>query len=132
MRASFKDLTLDDEGLSTPGGFMPLGSITKAEFVRNAVHEGGTPATETNTPGVVGGAVVGGVVAGAAGAVAGGLIGSQITTESGGEASYSRTVSASIAFQAGDVSYATEVGVFDVEDAEAFVCEVRTAAGLQS
>jgi hypothetical protein len=127
----FKELQLDDKGLQTPSGFMPLGDLVMADFVRNTTAEAGTPgARTTSAAGVVGGAVIGGAVAGPVGAVAGGLAGSTIKTDSPGEPGYERTVSATIAFQSGDVVYTTDVPVFDVEDAEAFVAEVRSAAGL--
>ncbi len=61
----------------TPVGSMPLGEITRAEFIRKIVHDGYGP-EETSAPAVVGGAVVGGVVFGAAGAVVGGLAGSTV------------------------------------------------------
>jgi hypothetical protein len=70
------------------------------------------------------------VVAGPVGAIAGGLAGSTIKTDVPGEPGYARTISATIAFRAGELSYSAEVPVFDVEDAEAFVAEVRSAAGL--
>ena len=128
MRAHFKNLALDDEGLHTPDGLMPLGQITAAEFARKTVTENGAAPTETNTPGIAAGVVVGGVVAGAAGALAGGLIGSTIESETGGEEPYARTTSATIAFATSDATYSADVPAFDVEAAEAFVDKVRAAA----
>lgn len=131
--SDFKDLRLDDTGLQTPNGFMPLGAISKADFTRHTVEENGTPDSETTSAVAVGGgAVVGAVVAGPVGAVVGGLAGSTVKTERPGEAPYRRTLSATIAFEAGDVSYSTDVAVFDVEEAEAFVDAVRSAAGLSA
>ena len=127
----FKELQLDGAGLQTPSGFMPLGDLVIADFVRNTTAETGTPGTRTTSAaGVVGGAVIGGVVAGPVGAVAGGLAGSTIKAESPGESGYERTVSATITFRSGDLEYTADVPVFDVEDAEEFVAEVRSAAGL--
>ena len=130
-RTEFKELRLDSEGLHTPSGFMALGDISTADFHRNTAVEPGTPGSRTASPaGVVGGAVIGGVVAGPVGAVAGGLAGSTIKTDSPGEPAYERTISATITFRSGDVEYNAEVPVFDVEDAERFVAEVRSATGL--
>jgi hypothetical protein len=127
----FKSLRLDAQGLHTPVGLMPARSISQADFVRNTSAVAGAPGSPTtSTAGVVGGAVIGGVVAGPVGAVAGGLAGSTIKTDSRGEPAYSRTVSATITFRSDELVYATEVPVFDVEDAEAFVAHVRSAAGL--
>ena len=112
---------------------MPLGELSRAEFARNTTAQSATPGHQTASPaGVVGGAVIGGVVAGPVGALAGGLAGSTIKTDAPGEPGYSRTVSATIAFQAGELEYSTEVPVFEVEDAEAFVIEVRNAADLDA
>ncbi len=131
MHKEFLDLRLDGDGLHTPVGLMALGDISAADFARNIEAVAGTPGSPTtSTAGVVGGAVIGGVVAGPVGAVAGGLAGSTIKTESSGEPAYGKTVSATIRFQAGDLEYTTDVSVFDVEDAEAFVGKVRSAAGL--
>jgi hypothetical protein len=125
----FKGLRLDDEGLHTPVGLMPVSDISTADFVRNTAAVAGTQGLPTtSTAGVVGGAVIGGVVAGPVGAVAGGLAGSTIKTDSPGEPAYERTVSATITFSDGDLVYTTEVPVFDVEDAENFVSEVRRVA----
>jgi hypothetical protein len=127
----FKELQLDNNGLQTPAGFMPLGDLVTADFVRNTTAEAGTPgARTTSAAGVAGGAVIGGVVAGPVGAVAGGLAGSTIKTDTPSKPGYERTVSATITFRSGDLEYTTDVPVFDVEDAEKFVAEVRGAAGL--
>jgi hypothetical protein len=128
---AFKDLHLSDTGLQTPSGFMPMQDIAAADFRRNTEAQVGTPGSQAPSPaGVVGGAVIGGVVAGPVGALAGGLAGSTIKTDVPGEAGYSRTISATMTFRAGELAYTTEVPVFDVEDAEEFVAEVRSAAGL--
>ncbi len=128
---TFKELELDSEGLRTPSGVMALGDLSTADFHRNTVAEPGTPGSQTASPaGVVGGAVIGGVVAGPVGAVAGGLVGSAIKTDSPGEPGYNMTTSATISFKTTALEYTTEVPVFDVEDAEEFVAEVRSAAGL--
>jgi hypothetical protein len=130
-RTEFKELRLDSEGLHTPSGFMALSDISAADFTRHTQPEAATPGAQTASPaGVVGGAVIGGVVAGPVGAVAGGLVGSTIKTDSPGEPGYERTVSAMITFKTMALEYTTEVPVFDVEDAEEFVAEVRSAAGL--
>ena len=131
MHKDFLDLRLDGDGLHTPVGLMALADISAADFRRNTEAVAATPGSPTASPaGVVGGAVIGGVVAGPVGAVAGGLAGSTIKTESPGEPAYGKTVSATIAFKAGDLEYSTDVSVFDVGDAEAFVGKVRAAAGL--
>jgi hypothetical protein len=122
----FQELRLDSSGLHTPAGFMPLEDLATADFVRNTTAEAGTPGSQTTSAA----GVVGGVVAGPVGAVAGGLAGSTIKTDSPGEPGYDRTVSATITFRSASVDYTTEVSVFDVEDAEEFVAEVRSAAGL--
>jgi hypothetical protein len=128
---TFKELELDSEGLSTPSGVMALGDLSSADFHRNTVAEPSTPGSRTASPaGVVGGAVIGGVVAGPVGAVAGGLVGSAIKTDSPGEPGYNMTTSATMSFKTAALEYTTEVPVFDVEDAEEFVAEVRSAAGL--
>jgi uncharacterized protein YcfJ len=127
----FQELRLDSSGLHTPAGFMPLEDIATADFTRNTTAEASTPGSQTtSTAGVVGGAVIGGVVAGPVGAVAGGLAGSTIKTDSPGEPGYNRTVSATITFRSASLDYTSEVQVFDVEKAEEFVAEVRSAAGL--
>jgi outer membrane lipoprotein SlyB len=131
MRKEFLDLRLDGDGLHTPVGLMALADISAADFARNTETVAATPGSlTTSTAGVVGGAVVGGVVAGPVGAVAGGLAGSTIKTDSPGESSYDKTVSATIVFRTGDLEYTTVVSVFDVENAEEFVGKVRDAAGL--
>lgn len=132
MRKVFQQLKLDDVGLHTPSGLMPLDRIAQATFVRNTEAEGAEAPTDSNAPGIVGGAIVGGVIAGAAGAVVGGVVGSHVTTETGGSAAYALTTSADISFAADDVAYSTRVDVFDVEAAEEFVQEVRRAAGLEA
>jgi hypothetical protein len=78
--AEFMGLVLDDQGLHTPEGDMPLGDIKRAEFLRTLVSDGHGP-DETSVPAVIGGAVVGGAVFGAAGAVVGGLAGSTVKEE---------------------------------------------------
>jgi hypothetical protein len=129
--AKFKELQLDNEGLHTPSGFMALSDISTADLTRHTEAEAATPGSQTASPaGVVGGAVIGGVVAGPVGAVAGGLVGSTIKTDAPGEPGYERTVSATITFRSADLAYTSEVSVFDVADAEKFVSEVRSAAGL--
>lgn len=76
----FMGLVLDETALLTPAGTMPLGEITRAEFLRTLVHDGNGP-EETSTPAVVGGAVVGGALFGVAGAVVGGYAGSTVKEE---------------------------------------------------
>jgi hypothetical protein len=71
----FMGLVLDAEALHTPEGSMPIGDITRAEFLRTIESDGPGP-EETSVPAVVGGAVVGGAVLGVPGAVLGGLAGS--------------------------------------------------------
>lgn len=127
----FQTLRLDSEGLHTPVGLMAVGDITVASLTRHTTAEAATPGEQVPSPaGVVGGAVIGGVVAGPVGAVAGGLAGSTIKTDSPGEPGYQRTTSATITFETGSLTYSADVSVFEVEDAEQFVSEVKAAAGL--
>jgi outer membrane lipoprotein SlyB len=78
--AEFMGLILDREALQTPVGLMPLGEITRAEFVRDIVPDGHGP-DESSAAAVVGGAVVGGALLGGVGAVAGAVAGSTVKEE---------------------------------------------------
>jgi len=80
ITGEFMGLVLDEEALRTPAGVMPLGAITRAEFLREIVGAGPGP-DETSVPAVVGGAAVGAVAFGGVGAVAGGLLGSTVKQE---------------------------------------------------
>ncbi len=92
----FMGLVLDDSVLRTPEGDLPLGDITRSEFVRETVVDGHEPGTEeTSMPAVAGGAAAGGVLFGAAGAVAGGLLGSTVKDEVPG-GPHVRTLSATL------------------------------------
>lgn len=131
---TFLELTLDDDGLHTPGGVMSLGSITRAEAVRHRSrpaagergHDGYSPV------GAAGGAAMGGALGGPVGFVAGALLGSRVSGDDDpGDRGVPRTVSASLIFESPASAYSTIVSKDRVEEAEAFVSAVRAAAGLE-
>jgi hypothetical protein len=139
QRRAFMDLVLDEAGLHTPDGDMPIGTVTRAESVRHRQRPSAAPGSTYSgysPAGAVGGAVVGGALAGPVGFLAGGLLGSTIghdkghDTDSGAEG-IPRTVSASLIFESPDLAYSTIVSKDRVEEAEAFVAAVKTAAGLR-
>lgn len=103
--ATFMGLVLDDEGLLTPVGLMPLGEITRAEFLRDIVEDGYGP-DETSTAAVAGGAVAGAVVFGPVGAVAGGLAGSTVKEQG---PAHLTTRSVRLIFDAGDLHYQMDI-----------------------
>jgi hypothetical protein len=103
--AAFMGLILDGEALQTPNGSMPLGEITRAEFVRSVVPDGFGP-EETSEAAVVGGAVVGAALFGGIGAVAGGLAGSTVKEE-GPE--HLRTESVQLIFETGSLEYRLDI-----------------------
>ena len=103
--AQFKDLVLDGDVLTTPVGPMPVGDLTRAEFLRTIVSDGHGP-DETSVPAVVGGAVVGGAVFGVAGAVVGGLAGSTVKEEG---AEKLRTSDVQLIFATDSLDYSMEI-----------------------
>jgi outer membrane lipoprotein SlyB len=103
--AEFMGLVLDAEALQTPAGSMPLGDITRAEFVRQIVPDGNGP-EETSTAAVLGGAIVGAALFGGVGAVAGGLVGS--TVKEGGPENF-KTQSVHLVFETDSLDYAVDV-----------------------
>jgi len=124
---SFADLTLDDEFLHTPVGPMPLGEITRAEFVRDVVSHGTAPGTqETSVPAVVGTAAVGGVIFGAAGAVVGGLLGSTVKEDVPGHP-YVHTNSVTIVFETDSIVYSMDISRDQEMNAHRFTQAVRKA-----
>ena len=132
---AFMDLVLDDDGLHTPNGDMAIRSITRAEAVRHRSRPSGAAGTQDSgysAGGAVGGAVVGGAIAGPVGFVAGALLGSTVERdEDSGSEGIPRTVSASLIFESPESAYSTIVSKDRVEEAEAFVTAVKTAAGLK-
>jgi hypothetical protein len=135
QRRAFMDLVLDEAGLHTPDGDIPIGAVTRAEAVRHRQRPsaaGGSTYSGYSPAGAVGGAVVGGALAGPVGFLAGGLLGSTIGHDSdSGAEGIPRTVSASLIFESPDLSYSTVVSKERVEEAEAFVAAVKAAAGLR-
>jgi len=124
---SFADLLLDDEFLHTPAGPMPLGEITRAEFVRDVVSDGIAPGTqETSVPAVVGGATAGGVLFGAAGAVVGGLLGSTVKEDVPGNPNV-RTKSVTIVFETDSITYSMDISRDQEMNAHRFTQTVRKA-----
>ncbi len=125
--AKFAQLVLDENALHTPEGTMPLGEITRAEFMRDVVREGPGPSTqETSAGAVVGGAVVGGAIFGAAGAVAGGLLGSTVKDDVPAAPSF-HTNSVTIVFETDDFAYSMDIAREQEMDANHFVQTVRKA-----
>lgn len=121
--AEFRDLVLDEEGLHTPVGLMPLAEIKRAEFLRDIVSDGYGP-EQTSAPAVVGGAVAGGVMFGAAGAVAGGLLGSTVKEE-GPERL--KTQSVQLIFETDALSYREDIAREDEGGAITFADTVKSA-----
>jgi len=103
--AEFLGLVLDGTALSTPAGSMPLGQITRAEFVRDVVPDGPGP-EETSAAAVVGGVVVGAALFGEIGAVVGGLAGSRVN-EAGPE--HLRTQSVQLVFATDALNYSVDI-----------------------
>lgn len=101
----FMGLVLESDFLETPAGAMPLGDITRAEFVRTVESAGPGP-EETSGAAVVGGAVVGGALFGAVGAVAGGLAGSTVKEEGPENL---KTQAVQIVFETDAVSYHLDI-----------------------
>jgi len=106
---------------------MPLGEITRAEFVREVVSDGpGASGQETSVPAVVGGAAVGGVLFGTAGAVVGGLVGSTVKEEVAGRPSL-HTASVTIVFETDTMAYSMDISRDQEMDAYHFTQAVRKA-----
>lgn len=123
----FAELSLDEAFLHTPNGSMPLGEITRAEFVRDVVNDGpGTSTQETSVPAVVGGAVAGGVLFGTAGAVVGGILGSTVTEEVPGRPSL-HTASVTIIFETDEIAYSMDISRDQEMAAHHFTQAVRKA-----
>jgi hypothetical protein len=125
----FMDLALDEEGVHTPDGTLPLASITRADVVRHRSRGDGETTSSSSPAGVVGGALIGGAIAGPLGMLGGGLLGSSIKHESYSEG-IPRTVSASVIFESAELAYSIVVERDRVPEAEAFVAAVKAAAGL--
>ena len=108
-RTEFMGLVLDNEALHTPEGSMPLGDMTRAEFVREVVRDGEGPSSEeTSAPAVAGGALIGGALFGGAGAVGGALLGSTVKSEVPGTPTY-RTSSVKLVFETDSAAF--EMGI---------------------
>lgn len=123
----FMGLTLDDEALRTPDGDMPLGEITRAEFVRDAVVDGEKPSTQETSPGAVaGGAIVGGALLGGAGAIGGALLGSTVKEEVPGGPSI-RTISVEVVFETADSEFSMSIPREEEVAAISFVKDVEKA-----
>lgn len=130
-KATFGDLTLDEDGLHIPQGTMALADLTRAEFVRDIVkeHDGATT-TETSAGAVVGGAVVGAAVFGAVGAIAGAALGSTVDDEVEGPATYA-TNSVQLIFETASASYREDIAREDEMDAYHFAKKVEHAIAHQ-
>ena len=127
----FANLVLDETGLHTPNGTMPLSEITRAEFAREVVSDGpGESTQQTSAPAVVGGAVVGGVLLGGAGAVAGGLLGSTVKEDVPAAPKW-RTNSVKIIFETEDLVYAMDIPREQETEANHFAQAVRKAVKRQ-
>jgi hypothetical protein len=125
--ASFAELSLDEEFLHTPSGSMPLGEITRAEFVRDVVSDGpGASSQETSAPAVVGGAAVGGVLFGTAGAVVGGILGSTVKEDVPGTP-HLHTKSVMIVFETDSIAYSMDISRDQEMNAHHFTQAVRKA-----
>lgn len=125
----FGDLALDDDGLHTPDGTLALAELTRAEAIRNRSRDHAQPTTETSMGAVAGGALLGGAIAGPVAAVGGGLLGSTVKRP-GDDVVIPRTVSATLIFETPALAYSTTVPKAQVDEAEAFVAAVKTAAGI--
>jgi hypothetical protein len=126
----FMDLALDDDGLHTPDGTLPLGSLAKAEVVRHRSREATRDDSYGSSAGAVGGALLGGALAGPVGFIGGGLLGSAAGRGHSDDAGVPRTVSATLTFESPELAYTTTVSKDRVAEAEAFVAAVKGAAGL--
>jgi len=126
----FMDLALDDEGLHTPDGTFPLADMTKAELKRLRRRAANDGAYDPSVEGTVGGALLGGAIAGPLGFIGGGLLGSRIPADRSDSTGVPRTVSATMSFESPDLAYVTRVERDRIDEAEAFVAAVRSAAGL--
>lgn len=122
----FMDLVLDEEGVHTPDGVLPLNEITKADIIRNRSLEYGGSGYRASGEGILGGTLIGGAVAGPLGAIGGGLLGSAAEQESGNNG-IMRTTSATLIFESPDLAYSTRVSRDRVEEAQAFVDAVKGA-----
>ena len=125
----FLDLALDDEGVHTPDGLLPLATITKAEAVRHRSRGGAAP--DDSYGGTVGGALLGGAVGGPLGFVGGGLLGRAIARDNADDTGIPRTTSATVMFESPELVHSLMVSKDRVEEAEAFVAAVKKAAGLK-
>lgn len=124
----FLDMALDDEGLHTPDGTLDLGSVTKAEIVRNFTRSGGGTESGASAAGVAGGALVGGLLAGPVGVLGGGLLGSTIRRERQVEG-VPRSTSATLIFESPELAYTVTVPRDRMVEAEGFVAAVKQAVG---
>lgn len=122
-------MSLDEQGLHTPDGTMPLSSITKAEVVRDFSRPAGRHEQRTSPAGVAGGAVVGGVLAGPVGILGGALLGSTIKRERHTEEAVPRSTSATLVFESPELAYTVTVSRDHLVEAEGFVGAVR--AGMR-
>lgn len=123
----FLEMALDDEGLHTPDGTLPLSAITKAEVVRNFSGSGGGSESGTSAAGVAGGALVGGVLGGPVGMLGGGLLGSTIKRDRATEG-VRRSTSATLIFESPELAYTVTVSRDRMVEAEAFAAAVKQAA----
>lgn len=119
----FMGLVLGEEDLETPVGAMPIGEITRAEFVRTIIPGGQGP-EETSVPAVVGGALVGGALFGTAGAIVGGVAGSTVKEEGPEEL---QTKSVQVIFGTSDTEFAMDVPRDKEYGAVEFVDTVKRA-----
>ena len=125
--SNFMGLVLDDDALHTPDGAMPLGEITRAEFVRDAVVDGERPSTQETSPGAVaGGTIVGGALLGVPGAVGGALLGSTVKEEVPGGPSI-KTLSVEIVFETADSAFSMSIPRDQEVAAISFVKDVERA-----
>jgi len=124
----FLDMTLDEGGLHTPDGVLPLSSITKVSAVRNFSRVGGGMESGPSGAGVVGGALLGGAIAGPVGVLGGGLLGSTIKRDRQTER-VPRSTSVTLLFESPELAYTTTVSRDLMVEAEAFVAAVKKAIG---
>ncbi|MDO8963853.1 MAG: hypothetical protein Q7W30_05095 [Coriobacteriia bacterium] len=122
-RTEFLDLVLEGDALSTPAGPMPLGDITRAEFVRDVVSDGHGP-DESSPTATLGGAVIGGALFGGAGAVVGGAYGS--TVKEAGPEKF-RTASVRLVFETDEIKYRVDIDREHEHDAYEFSKTVKRA-----
>lgn len=124
----FMGLVLDEEGLHTPDGVLPLKGITRADIIRNRSPEYDGSGYHTSGEKILAGTLIGGAIAGTLGAIGGGLYGSTPERESGNNY-IMRTTSATLIFESPDLAYTTKVSRDQVEEAQGFMDAVKGAAG---